>query len=82
MAKEPLSYFYYQRHPNLIRGEKMGSIAIRKDEDILKIRNRIQRKFKSVKAFRAKQYIGKLKLKEDPLSYQKRVRKEWNEYTD
>jgi len=60
----------------------MGNIAIRKDEDILKIRNKIQRKFKNVKPFRAKQYIGKLKLKEDPLSYQKQVRKEWNEYTD
>jgi hypothetical protein len=60
----------------------MGSISIRRDEDILQIRNRIQRNFKNVKAFRAKQYIGKLKLKEDPLSYQKRVRKEWNEYTD
>ena len=60
----------------------MGSISIRRDEDILQIRNRIQRNLKNVKAFRAKQYIGKLKLKEDPLSYQKRVRKEWNEYTD
>ena len=60
----------------------MGSITIRKDEDILKIRDRIQRNFKSVKAFRVKQYIGKLKLKEDPLDYQKRVRKEWNEYID
>jgi hypothetical protein len=60
----------------------MGSISIRRDEDILQIRNRIQRNFKNVKALRAKQYIGKLKLKEDPLSYQKRVRKEWNEYTD
>lgn len=60
----------------------MGNIAIRKDDDILKIRNRIQRSFKSVKAFKAKQYIGKLKLKEAPLSYQKRIRKEWNEYPD
>jgi len=60
----------------------MGSITIRKNEDILKIRNRIQCNLKSVKAFTAKQYIGKLRLKKDPLAYQKQVRKEWNEYTD
>jgi hypothetical protein len=60
----------------------MGSSTIGKNEDILKVRNRIQCNLKSVKAFRTKQYIGKLRLKEDPLAYQKQVRKEWNEYTD
>lgn len=60
----------------------MGSITIEKSDDILKIRNRIECDLKSVKAFKAKQYVGKLRLKEDPLSYQKQVRKEWNEYTD
>ncbi len=60
----------------------MGNIAIRKDDDIMEIRDRVQHKFKSVKAFRARKYTRKLKLKEDPLSYQKRIRKEWDEFTD
>ena len=60
----------------------MASITIGKNEDIMKIRNRIQHNLKSAKAFTAKQYIGRLKLKEDPLAYQKQVRKEWNEHSD
>jgi len=36
----------------------------------------------SVKALSVKKYIGMLKLKEEPMAYQKRVRQEWNEHTD
>ncbi|GBD97999.1 hypothetical protein BMS3Abin07_00006 [bacterium BMS3Abin07] len=60
----------------------MGTITIKKSDDITKIRRKIQRSLKSVKTLNASKYIGKLKLKEEPLSYQRRVRKEWNEYTD
>ncbi len=59
----------------------MGNIVIKKDEkNIKKIIKKIQDELKSLKAFNAKKYAGKLKLKEDPLSYQKRVRKEWDEH--
>jgi hypothetical protein len=60
----------------------MGSITIKKSDDIIKIRKKMQKNLKSVKAFNAYKYIGKLRLKEDPLAYQKRVRKEWNEYNN
>ncbi|GMT47045.1 MAG: hypothetical protein IEMM0007_0611 [bacterium] len=60
----------------------MGTITIKKSDDITKIRRKIQRNLKSVKTLNTSKYIGKLKLKEEPLSYQRRVRKEWNEYTD
>jgi len=62
----------------------MGSIIIGKNEDILKIRNKIQADLKSIKMLKAKQYVGKIRLKQDALAYQREVRKEWsvNEYTD
>jgi len=59
----------------------MGTITIRKDEDILEIRKRIMRGVGNTKALSVKKYSGRLKLKEEPLVYQKRVRKEWDEYT-
>jgi len=40
------------------------------------------RALRSVKALSVKKYSGMLKLKEDPMVYQKRVRQEWNEHTD
>jgi hypothetical protein len=59
----------------------MGTITIRKNEDILEIRKRIMRDVGNTKALSVKKYSGRLKLKEEPLVYQKRVRKEWNEHT-
>jgi len=59
----------------------MGTITIRKDEDILEIRKRIMRGVRNAKELSVKKYSGRLKLKEEPLVYQKRVRKEWDEYT-
>ena len=53
-----------------------------KEENLLLIKSGIQSNLQNIKAFSAKRYSGKLKLKEDPLAYQKRVRKEWNEYSD
>lgn len=60
----------------------MGSITIKKGDDIIKIRGKMRRSLKSVKSLDTSKYTGKLKLKEDPLDYQKRIRKQWNEYTD
>jgi len=59
----------------------MGTITIRKNEDILEIRKRIMRGVGNTKALSVKKYSGRLKLKEEPLVYQKRVRKEWDEHT-
>ena len=56
----------------------MGSIVIRKNEDILKVWDKIQYGLKSVKALNARLYLGKLRIKEDALAYQKEVRKEWS----
>ena len=56
----------------------MGNIVIRKNEDILKARDKIQHSLKSVKAIDARLYLGKLRIKDDALAYQKEVRKEWD----
>ncbi len=60
----------------------MGMITIRRNEDILEIRNRMLQTVRSVKALSVKKYSGKLKLKEEPMVYQKRVRLGWDEHTD
>ncbi len=60
----------------------MGIITIRRHEDVLEIRNKMLHELKIVKVLSAKKYSGRLQLKEDPLVYQKRVRREWNEHTD
>ncbi len=60
----------------------MGMITIRSNEDVLEIRSKMLHRLKSVKKLSVKKFCGKLKLKEDPMAYQKRVRQEWNEHTD
>ena len=56
----------------------MGIVNIEKGIDITKVKKKIE-SIKSIKAFPAKRFMGKLKLSEDPMAYQKRSRKEWNE---
>jgi len=56
----------------------MGKIVIRKDEDIQEARKKIGVNWRSVKSLNAKRYLGKMKLKYDPLSYQRQIRKEWD----
>lgn len=56
----------------------MRVVSIGKDENIGKVKNRVKN-IKSVKAFPAKRFLGKLKLADDPNLYQKQVRKEWDE---
>ena len=58
----------------------MGNIIIKKEENTNKIKKRMQNELKSLKAFDPKKFIGKLKLKEEPLAYQKRIRKGWDEH--
>ncbi len=60
----------------------MGLITIRRHEDVLEIRSKMLHGLKSVKTLSVKKYSGRLKLKEEPMAYQKRVRQEWNEHTD
>jgi len=60
----------------------MGMITIRRNEDVLEIRSKMRHRLKSVKTLSVKKYSGGLKLKEDPMAYQTRVRQEWNEHTD
>ncbi len=55
----------------------MGMITIRRHEDVLEIRSRMLHGLRSVKALSVKKYSGRLKLKEEPMAYQKRVRQEW-----
>ncbi len=56
----------------------MRVVSIGKNEDIVKVKNRVKN-IKSVKAFPAKRFLGKLKLADDPIVYQKQVREEWDE---
>ena len=63
----------------------MGNvIIIGRDEAIPKIRDKIQNSLKGVKKLGAKKYLGKVKIKDAALAYQRRIRKEWNrnELTD
>ena len=56
----------------------MGNIVIRKNEDILNARDKIQYSLKTAKALDARLYLGKLRFKDDALAYQKEIRKEWD----
>ncbi len=40
--------------------------------------NKALRKLKNTKKFNAKRHLGKVKWKEDALTYQKRLRDEWD----
>lgn len=60
----------------------MGVITIRRHEDVLEVKSRMLHGLKRVKALSVKKYSGMLKLKEDPMAYQNRVRQEWNEHPD
>jgi len=56
---------------------RMGMITIRRHEDVLEVRNRMSHGLMNEKALSVKKYSGMLKLKEEPMVYQKRVRQEW-----
>jgi len=57
-------------------------ITIQKNEDVLDVRSRMLHGIRSEKVLSVKKYSGKLKLKEEALAYQKRVRQEWDEHED
>ena len=53
-------------------------VSIGKDENIAKVKDKVKN-IKSVKAFPAKRFMGRLKLVDNPILYQKQVREEWDE---
>jgi hypothetical protein len=53
-------------------------VVIEKNSDKQKI-NELLAKFEPSKVFDAKKFAGKIKWEEDPVTYQKRMRDEWNE---
>ena len=52
-------------------------IRINKDTNFQEIDNQLL-SLKSRKAFRSRDFVGKIKWGEDALEYQKRIRNEWN----
>ena len=71
-----------KRFNNESGGKKMGTVSIGKNEDIVRVKNRINKNLINFRAFPAKRFMGKIKLNENPLAYQKRLRKEWDESPD
>ena len=64
-------------HPRLVTDEKMHPIAVQIDyADWLEIQKILPRT-KSKNKTNLEKYAGSIKLKEDSLKYQKRIRKEW-----
>lgn len=57
----------------------MEKIVLKKNESISKQKEKLKRAGKKNKGLDAKKYSGILSVKEDPIEYQKRVRKEWDE---
>jgi hypothetical protein len=67
-----------QFHPKIVTDEKMHPIAVQIDyNDWLKIQSLLE-KFEPKEKKRLDKYAGSIKLNEDPLNYQKRMRNEWD----
>lgn len=60
----------------------MSVIILKKGEDIDKLKSKMNDARKKMQGLNAQKYTGVIKLKEDPVSYQKRIRKEWNGNSD
>lgn len=58
----------------------MGSVTIKKSDSIEKSLEKIQNQLKRTKkAFNASKYCGILEKRVDPLEFQKKIRREWDE---
>lgn len=57
----------------------MGKIILKKEESIAEMKEKLRSVSKKSKGLDAKKYSGIIKVKEDPIEYQKRVRAEWDE---
>lgn len=60
----------------------MAKVTIRQKDGIQEIRSRIRQNLRQLKALSAKRYSGTVRLKEEPLAYQRRMRQEWDEHSD
>lgn len=60
----------------------MSTVILKKNEDIGKLKSKMNAARKKMKGLDAKKYSGVVKLKEDPVRYQNRVRSEWNGNSD
>jgi len=56
----------------------MTVITLKKNETPQITEKKVRHAEKQHKGLNAKKYCGKIKLKEDPLTYQRRIRDEWN----
>lgn len=57
----------------------MTKIVLKKEESLEEQKRKLHALQKKSKGLDAKRYSGIINLKEDPLKYQKRIRKEWDE---
>jgi hypothetical protein len=52
-------------------------IKLKKDESIKELKAKLKNAQKNMMGIDAKKYSGVIKLKEDPVKYQKKMRNEW-----
>jgi hypothetical protein len=66
-------------HPKIVTDEQMHPLAVQIDyTDWLAIQKMLQQKQASPKTVKnLEKYAGSIRLTEDPLEYQKRIRDEW-----
>jgi len=60
----------------------MSVVILKKGEDINKLKSKMNAAREKMKGLNAKKYSGVIKLTEDPIAYQKRMRSEWNGNSD
>lgn len=60
----------------------MNVVVLKKSEDVDKLKSRMESARSKMPGFDAKKHSGVIQLKEDPMEYQKRIRKEWNGTSD
>ncbi len=61
-----------------LRDTYMTVITLKKNETQQIAEKKVRRAEKQRKGLNAKKYCGKICLKEDPITYQRRIRDEWN----
>ncbi|MEX0724365.1 MAG: hypothetical protein WD357_04765 [Gracilimonas sp.] len=57
----------------------MEKIVLKKEDSLEEQKKKLLAATGKTKGLNAKKYSGVIKVKEDPIKYQKRVRSEWNE---
>ena len=72
------SELYSKLKSEKLRDTDMTVITLKKNETKQITEKKVRHAEKQRKGLNAKQYCGKICLKEDPLTYQRRIRDEWN----